>query len=66
VAYIRNISRYTLRRKCFTDKYMIQIGKKKEREHICQNFHMSIQIICEYLTFLKFKIFIQGIKRNFR
>jgi len=26
---------------------------------------MSIQIICKYLTFVKFKIFIQGIKGIF-
>ena len=36
-----------------------------EKEHVCQNFHMSIQIVCEYLTFFKFMIFIRGIRRIF-
>jgi len=37
----------------------------KEKKHVHQIFHMSVQIISKYLTFLKFKIFIQGIKRIF-
>jgi hypothetical protein len=34
VAYIGNIKRYILRRKYFTDKYMIKIGKKGERTYV--------------------------------
>ena len=36
-----------------------------KKEHTCQNFHLSIQIICKYLIFLKFEIFIQGIQKIF-
>ena len=34
----------------YTDRYIYD-KLVNERKHVCQNFHISVQIICEYLAF---------------